>query len=89
MDYSAEWIKEQLAGKDWLPLRQCSLCSQTIGYIVENGRPYFSSACGCSSFDGGPRPSDWQDIADTLAMQSSDEIRDRIMATLKGERVPA
>jgi hypothetical protein len=86
--YGAEWIKQQVGDRDWLPLRRCSLCNQTIGYIIEHGQLYFVSACGCSSA-GSPQPRTFDAIEETLAMQSSDEIRDRMMATMLGEREPA
>jgi 7,8-dihydro-6-hydroxymethylpterin-pyrophosphokinase len=86
--YSLEWVREQLRDKSWMPLRRCSLCYKTIGYTQQEGQLYFNSACGCSDhFE--PEPRSWNSVVETLEMQSSDEMRDRIIATLKGDREPA
>jgi len=87
--YSAEWVQEELKGKKWMPLRRCSMCNQAIGYIQEEGLLSFASSCGCTRGYTPAEPRSWDSIVSTLAMQSSDEIRDKIMETLKGEREPA
>lgn len=39
------------------PLRECSMCESTIGYIVEAGLPYFDPHCGCMNYRiEPPRP---------------------------------
>lgn len=80
--YSAAWVREQTneKGATWLVNHDCSLCGVDVGYIINGDEVSFRSGCGCSW--SPDRPSSFEDIADWLAMQSSDEIRDRIMAKL-------
>lgn len=80
--YSADWIRQQAQEKDasWLVNHDCSLCGTDVGYIINGDAVYYRSGCGCSW--SPDRPSSFQDIAAWLAMQSSDEIRDRIMSKL-------
>lgn len=42
-------------GTGFIPLRECSICNETIGYYqeVENDRLWFDSSCGCASFGVG------------------------------------
>lgn len=81
--YSAEWVRDQVKAKSArnLPLHQCSLCNEWVGYQFNDAfGPLYDSSCGCKSEP--PRRKSYQDVADMLAMQSSDEIRDRIMSRL-------
>ena len=87
--YSADWIKEQVNDRYYLPIRRCSMCRTALNYIVLDGRVFFDSNCECVSYTTPPRPSSWDAIAELLAAQSSDEIRDHVMMTLKGEVEPA
>jgi hypothetical protein len=81
--YSAEWVRGQAAAIDaqWLDHHRCGLCNKMVGYPIRGDEVRFRSACHCSW--SPDRPSSFQDIADWLAMQSSDEIRDRIMEGLQ------
>ena len=79
--YSAEWVKQQAAGKHWLDHHDCSLCGCVVGYSFDGDDVYFNPACGCSW--GPSERRSFQDIADWLAMQSSDDIRDKIMSRLR------
>jgi len=79
--YSAAWVAQQAAGKSWLDHHDCGVCGAMVGYLINDGRVAFCPGCNCSW--SPPEPSSFEAIADWLAMQSSDEIRDRIMAGLK------
>ena len=81
--YSAEWVKEQAhaKGAGWLTNHDCSLCGIDVGYIIHGEHVAYRSGCGCSW--SNDRPSSFGEIADWLAMQSSDEIRDKIMEGLR------
>jgi hypothetical protein len=89
--YSADWIREAVKAKGatYLENHDCSLCGVSVGYnflpqdaVAALGcEVTFRSACGCSW--SPDRPASYEDIADWLAMQSKDEIRDRIMEGLK------
>ena len=84
--YDAEWVRDQARSKGaiWLDHHRCSLCRVMVGYVIHDDEVEFHSNCGCT--DWTPRrPSSFQDIANWLAIQSSDEIRDRIMAGLKAQ----
>lgn len=80
--YSAEWVKQQAQekGASWLVNHDCSLCGVDVGYVINDDDVSYRSGCGCSW--SPDRQSSFQDIADWLAMQSSDDIRDKIMARL-------
>jgi hypothetical protein len=87
--YSAEWIRNQVTEKQatQLNLRCCSMCNtqlyysfvptQIISYTVT-----YNSNCECVRYYTPPRPASFEEIASNLAMQSSDKIRDDIMAGL-------
>jgi hypothetical protein len=80
--YSAEWVRQQAQekGASWLVNHDCSLCGTDVGYIINGEQVSFRSGCGCSW--SPDRPSSFEEIAEWLQMQKSDEIRDRIMAKL-------
>ena len=77
--YSAEWIKEQAGDANWLDHHACGGCFEMVGYQLSPDYVVFNSNCGCSRYASQSHPSSWQDISEWLAMQSSDEIRDKIM----------
>lgn len=76
-DYSAAGIREWAKGKTWLDHHDCSICGQMVGYVIDGERVYFRSACGCAWSQD--QPSSFDDIAQWLAMQPSDEMRDLIL----------
>lgn len=84
--YSAKWIEQETGNRTWLPLRECSICGSEIGYVVNHKMVWFRSACGCGKYPPPDRRSSFKEIEDTLAMQDNDEIRDRIVAKMKGEK---
>lgn len=80
--YSAEWVRDQVRSANAYKLdhHECSLCGVMVryGFNPPGTEPevYFRSMCGCSY--SPDRPATWDDVADWLNMQSSDEIRERI-----------
>lgn len=81
--YSAEWVKAKVdsMGARWLTNHDCSLCGVAVGHVFyDDDAVFYRSACGCSS--SPDRPSSYAEIAESLAMQSSDKIRDSMMAGL-------
>jgi hypothetical protein len=92
--YSAEWIREQVRERasTRLDLRSCSICGTPLYYEFEppggEDRVVYHSSCGCTTYYTPPHPSSYEDIARTLAMQSSDAIRDSIVARLDGSPTP-
>lgn len=81
--YSVEWVKEQAEGKTRLDHHDCSICGENVGYIIQGEFVEFDGNCGCVSYRWPARPSSFEEIAQFLQAQSSDEIRDRIMSRLK------
>jgi hypothetical protein len=87
--YSADWLKAELAGRKRLPLRRCSICGLSLDYVTDRtGNVAFDSNCDCVSYYTPLRQSSWDEVAETLAMQRNDTIRDNLVATMKGERAP-
>ena len=80
--YSAEWIKEQVGTRTRLPLRNCTLCNTELYYLVKEDRIFFDGNCDCVSYTTQLIESSWDKLAATFALQSSDEIRDKLMERL-------
>jgi hypothetical protein len=88
--YSAEWVREQSAGKTRLDHHDCGGCGYMTAYIFDGPNVLFDPGCYCSRYGPSPmEPRSYESIAEWLAMQSSDEIRDRIMSRLNTEPTPA
>lgn len=82
--YSADWVREQVTEKKATTLdhHSCGLCGYMTNYAFQpGGNVYFDPGCDCTW--GGHLPSSFEAVADWLAMQSSDETRDRIMSGLR------
>jgi hypothetical protein len=82
--YSAEWLKELVKEKRYssLGFRECSICNKTLHYIFVKDEVFYQSSCACSSWSP-PRPRSYEDIAHTLRLQSTDELRDTILSRLE------
>ena len=82
--YTATWIAERVFEKNahYLENHRCGLCNMPVGFVFTNpgALVWYQSGCECSWSPN--RPSSYQEVADWLAMQSSDEIRDKIMGGL-------
>jgi hypothetical protein len=88
--YSAEWVRQQAAGKTRLDHHDCGGCGYMTAYLFDGDNVYFDPGCHCSSYGPSPfEPCSFKDIANWLAMQSTDEVRDRIMSRLNSEATPA
>lgn len=77
--FSADWIREQLdpMNTNTLLHHDCSICGVWTKYVFyPDGTVLYVSSCGCSW--STPRQSSVEDVAGWLAMQSSDEIREKI-----------
>jgi hypothetical protein len=83
--YSADWVKEQALSRNasWLDSHDCGGCGSMVGYSLDIDGVFFNPACDCTTFYSPPEPSSFQDIADWLAMQKTDETRDKIMEGLR------
>lgn len=77
--YSADWLRQQIGDRTWLPLRNCSICGTDVGYVIDHDNVWFRSTCDCTRYAPPYRHSSFAEIADTLARQTSDEHRDQIM----------
>lgn len=85
--YSAEWIKALAIerGATQLIHHKCATCYKNVRYSIvnlESNILTFDAECLYGGREHGPRrASSWEDIAEWLAMHSSDEMRDK---TLEG-----
>lgn len=63
--YTTDEVKEAMlaTGKQWFPMRNCSVCGECVGYIVQECALYFNSACGCGGWDSPTDPRNWDDVA--------------------------
>ena len=75
--YSAEWLEELDA--DRLDHHPCGLCGFMTFYFLKP-QVAFNSGCNCAW--SPPRPSSFQEIAEWLNMQRSDDIRENILQGL-------
>lgn len=66
----------------WM-LRRCSICDSPLTYAFNGQHVTFDSNCDCSSWSSDPRPSSYQDVANTLNMQTPD-VRARMWRSLLG-----
>lgn len=63
---------------DWVDSHECAICFRKVGYARRGDRLFFQPECSCSFSPEEPRT--WQDAADWINMQTSDEARLRIAA---------
>lgn len=80
--YSAEALRATVAANSYRMLdhHDCAICGVMVRYYFgPDGEVEFDPSCGCVSGDNS-RPSSYEEIADWLAMQSSDEMRERILS---------
>lgn len=82
-------IKAKESKQMFFPLRKCSFCKVTIGYIVSENykRLQFDSSCGCTDLDGLDERT-WDEMASVINMQSTKEIQQRVFDTLMGKIPP-
>lgn len=45
-----------------IPIRECSICGEEIGYRIIDGEVYFDSNCGCSIYKTELQLSDWDSL---------------------------
>ena len=82
--YTAEEVKAQ-STVTWWPLRNCGLCGATIGYIIGE-QIMFDSSCDCSSYGTPPRPSSWEEVANLINIQPTEDTQLKMLAELRGEQ---
>lgn len=77
--YSEEWVKKTVAENGYGALlhHDCALCGVRVAYFFDAGGVTFNSSCGCGS--AAPSRSSFRAVADWLEMQSSDEIREKLI----------
>jgi hypothetical protein len=80
--YSASWIRQLAIDKQatYLKHHECSLCGAPVGYVIYpiSDTVLWNGNCGCGGWSG-LRGESFETIALFLKMQSSDEIRDKIL----------
>ena len=77
--YSAQWLANEITRNNYKALghHNCGFCGYMTAYEFEVYGVYFDPGCDCTR--GERRASSCKEIAEWLAMQSSDEIRDSIL----------
>lgn len=82
--YSEAWVRFEVEqrGASQLDHHRCSMCDYMTRYLFRCGLVHFDAGCDCSQ-SSSIRDSSYEAIADWLAMQSSDEIRDDIWKGLR------
>lgn len=75
-------FEEQIleSGRTYFPLRECSICDESIGYRVFNNLLYFDSSCGCSSSTPDRRP--FVSLAQCVTRQLTPETRLEVFSKL-------
>jgi hypothetical protein len=83
--YSAAWVKYEVESRKAYQLdhHNCSFCGSMVKYVFINGQVEFDSNCDCSRHRTRRAAASYQEIADWLAVQESDEIRDNIWKGLR------
>lgn len=56
------------------PHHDCAICGYWTAFIFYQGRAYFDSYCGCSSYRTTPEECTWQDVADHYNMQTNPAV---------------
>lgn len=56
------------------PHHPCAFCGVWTQFIFDGGEAYYSSACGCSSFQIRPSRVTWEYVADFYNMQTQPEV---------------
>lgn len=69
------------AGASFIPLRECGICRETIGFHVQGkGVLWFDASCGCGG--GGGHYEGYAHLAEIVNMQTSPEARNSLRAKL-------
>lgn len=83
---TAEQIRESVIKNNirFFPIHSCGLCNVPIGYsFFKYNCPYevtFDSSCDCAS--SGPRQSSFEDVAEHINMQTSEEYVNELLTQL-------
>ena len=67
-------------GKEFFPVRECSICNTSIGYVLYGDFFGYDSSCGCTTWASDPQKRDWDDAADLINMQTNPTAKVRIAA---------
>jgi hypothetical protein len=86
LSYTAQEIKEQTKVGAWT-LHRCSICRAPIQYVFDGDYVAFDSNCDCTSYWTPRQQRSWQDVADTINMQS-EPVQQRMLGELRGEPSP-
>jgi hypothetical protein len=74
-----EKVKNKLNAGNWMRVRECSLCGESLHYLASNNHLFFQSHCGCVRYENyQPRP--WDEINWYI------ENRDDLVISFLGEQ---
>jgi len=57
----------------------CGGCGSMVFYSREGENLYFNPSCDCVSYYAPPEPREWEEAANWINMQSSEEWRTKLM----------
>lgn len=86
MGYTAEEIKELTKVDAWT-LHRCSLCGDPVQYLFSGDHVALDTNCSCVSYWTPRQQRSWQDVADTINMQS-EPVQQRMVSELRGDPSP-
>ena len=77
-------IRELTKVERW-KLRECSICGTGLHYLISPDKQQvaFQSGCACTRSYSEPRPSSWNEIAETVDRQN-EQVRAEMLAQLAG-----
>ncbi len=85
-DYTADGVKKLVQDNNHTRLdhHDCSICGVIVRYLFTDAgeNVTFDASCNCSTYSAEPRDSSYKEIAEWLAMQKTDETRDKILSRL-------
>lgn len=78
------------AGLSRIVVRDCSMCSYPLAYVVKGDDLYFDRGCWCGTKGVGPLAKiSWNDPASMINMQSREEHRQELMIKFGFKKGPS
>lgn len=77
---TAEQIRDAMIAADitYVSHHECGCCGSMVSYTRIDKQLFFNPGCDCSWTP--PQPREWQDAAEWINMQSTQEVKDELAA---------
>lgn len=74
-DITGEQVKKSIEENKLteIPIRNCSMCKETLYYRIKEGEPYIDTNCDCVTYTTPATVCSWDHLAESINMQSADE----------------